>query len=87
MLRRRFDWLRSLSDDELRRISICEEGDTLHEDEEYFDLSHPEQGIIRGREVRTVPKGSCFVAHRAVSPATWQRLTGWFSGGTHLGTI
>lgn len=84
MLRRRFAWLRSLSDDELRRISFCEEGDHLHSEEEYFDLSHPERGVFQGKDEETVPEGACFVGRHDVSPETWRDLTKLYGGRTRM---
>ncbi|MDA8216850.1 MAG: hypothetical protein M0Z94_04450 [Dehalococcoidales bacterium] len=84
MLRRRFDWLRSFSDDELRRIAICETGDSLDSDEQYFDLSHPEEGVMSGRHGHAVPEGACYVPRSEVSRETWQKLTSFRSGGTEL---
>ncbi len=86
LLRRRFKWLGSFSDDELRQISFCAEGETLSRDEQYFDLSHPERGVIGGDEQQTVPEGSCYVARSRLPATTWRKLTSFFGGGTRLGT-
>jgi hypothetical protein len=74
-LRERFEWLRDLSDDELAEVSMCEEEGTLSADEEYFDVSHPERGVIRGGEQRTVPQGSCYISKFRISNQAWNRLT------------
>lgn len=74
-LRSRYAWLNRFSDDELREISFCFEGHELDEEEEYFDISHPESGIVRGRSGARVPKDSCLVPRSRVTPAIWGKLT------------
>lgn len=79
-LRRRFEWLRDLNDDEVSELSRCEEGTVLRPDEEYFDVSHPERGIIRAGEVPAADGGSCYVAKGDLRPGTWQRLINLYGG-------
>ena len=79
-LRRRFDWLQSLDDNELRDVSFCqEEGEKLRENEVYFDLENPERGQIQGKHGEHVPKGSCFVGKSRVDQKSWEKLTKPFS--------
>jgi hypothetical protein len=79
-LRRRYNWLNDLSDDELRDISFCQmENSELKDNEQYFDLNKPEQGIIQGRRHQTVSSGSCMVAKSQVKPQTWEKLIKPFS--------
>ncbi len=81
MLRRRYEWLSSFNDDELRQISFCTEGETLRREEDYFDLSHPERGIIPGDGRERVPEGSCYVARSRLPQSTWRKLAGFYTGG------
>ena len=85
-LRKRFNWLDSFTDNELKDISYCQEHIDnsgkevkLRENELYFDLNHPEKGIIRGRAHETIPEGSCYVSKSQTNPETWQKLTKPFS--------
>lgn len=74
-LRRRYNWMNELTDDELRDISFCQmENMQLKDNEQYFDLNKPEQGIIQGSRNQTVPAGSCYVAKSQVKPQTWEKL-------------
>ena len=74
-LRERYAWLSRFSDDELREISFCQEDDALRDGEQYFDISKPERGIIRGRQGESAPRDSCLIARGAVSPIIWSKLT------------
>ncbi len=73
-LRRRFGWLNQFTDDELRAISLCDEGAPLREGAVYFDISKPERGEIVAHKSETVPGGSCPVLRDEVSSKTWQKL-------------
>lgn len=73
-LKARFRWLNRFTDDELRDISFCDEGEPLNADEQYFDLSHPEKGVVSGQAGQIVPEGSCYVTKRNVRPNVWQKL-------------
>lgn len=74
-LRERFSWLSRFSDDEIREISFCQEGETLREGEQYFDISAPERGIVRGKQGEATSRDSCLIARGAVSPIIWSKLT------------
>jgi len=74
-LRERFAWLSRFSDDEIREISFCQEGDQLRDGEQYFDISTPEKGIIRAKQGEATPRDSCLIARSAVSPIIWSKLT------------
>jgi hypothetical protein len=74
-LRERYAWLNRFSDEEIREISFCRVGDRLREGEQYFDISRPERGIIRGQGSEQVSHESCLIARSAVSPIIWSKLT------------
>lgn len=73
-LKHRFDWLQQFSDEELREISMCLEEKVQREGEHYFDLSHPEQGVIVGQAGQPIPEGACFVARSTISQGLWNKL-------------
>lgn len=73
--RKRFAWLNSFSDEELMKISFCGEDEQLKEGERYFDLSHPERGVIVATTNQRSPSGSCYVASSQVSDGLWRKLT------------
>lgn len=73
-LRRRFQWLERFTDDELREITIRAEGDELEPGNEYFDLSHPEAGIITAPTGKRVPHKSAYVPRNDVPEALWEKL-------------
>ena len=79
MLKERFDWLESFSDFELKQISYCTKGEPMKRDEEYFDISHPERGIIRGHQGGEIPDGACYVPRSEVPQELWHKLTQPFS--------
>lgn len=74
-LLQRFRWLEGFNDDELRQISMCYSEDVLPQDDEYFDLSQPERGVLQARGGERVPAGHCYVGRRQLSPALWDKLT------------
>lgn len=84
MLRQRFEWLTSFTDDELQELTICSEQEGLKEGDTYFDLSHPERGPFQARVGESVPPGSCYVAKSMVSREAWSKLTRPPFGGTEL---
>ena len=73
-LRQRFAWLERFSDEELRRIAIRGAGEPAHTGEEYIDISHPERGVVRGEDVRTIPEGASFVGRQNLGDALWEKL-------------
>lgn len=77
--RKRFNWLQNFTDEELRKISMCtvDEGEKQSNDE-YFDLSRPELGPIRGRGGSLVPEGSCYVSRGQVDKELWNKLVDGF---------
>ncbi len=79
-LKKRFNWLEKFNDDELRRISLCPDTEMLQPGEEYVDISHPEQGIIRIERERRAPEDSCFVARSRVGDHLWSKLLSAKSG-------
>ncbi len=78
-LRKRFDWLKHFTDEELRKVSMCavDEGEK-QENAEYFDLSRPELGAIRGRSGVVVPEGSCYISRSQVGESLWKKLLNGF---------
>src|SRR4051812_48172976 len=60
-LRARFQWLSRFNDDDLREITIRAEGDELEPGKEYFDLSHPEDGVIVAPHGKRVPHKGAYV--------------------------
>ncbi|MGE5619788.1 MAG: hypothetical protein ACM3US_11085 [Sphingomonadaceae bacterium] len=73
-LKERFEWLQSFSDDELRDINYCTTGEPMRDDELYFDISHPERGIIQGQSGERIPEGSCYVPKSEISQGLWDKL-------------
>jgi hypothetical protein len=71
----RFKWLQRFDDPELDEIAMCSTDERLEEGQEYFDISHPERGIIRGETGGQVPAGACYVARKLLSPRAWSKLT------------
>lgn len=74
-LRERYSWLNRFTDDEIAKISFCYEGESLKQDDDYFDISNPEKGVVKGRTGELVGPGSCLVSKSSVSPTTWSKLT------------
>jgi hypothetical protein len=74
MLRSRFTWLQSIDDSTLAEISSCNVGEQLQPGETYFDVSHPERGIIEGGTADRVPDEACFVAKSTTRPDAWDKL-------------
>ena len=75
-LKRRYQWLQSFTDDELREISFCyDPGYSMKEGELYFDLEAPQRGIIRGQGGEKIPQGHCYVSKSQVKEETWKKLT------------
>ncbi len=75
-LRERFDWLQQFSDDELREITYCATGEPMSGEELYFDISHPELGVIQGKPGELIPRDSCYVPKSEVPQQLWQKLVG-----------
>ena len=73
-LRQRFRWLEQFTDEELRDISFCNEGKPLVAGREYFDISHPERGVIVAGPNEKACEGTCLVARDDVSPHAWRKL-------------
>jgi hypothetical protein len=73
-LRRRFEWLNSFTDDELREISLCKLDVTLQPGESYFDISHPERGVIPGEAGRELHEDCCVLAKSEVPDRIWSKL-------------
>jgi len=78
-LKERFEWLQSFTDDELREITYCIEGQPMKGDEQYFDISHPEQGVISGIEGQGIPEGSCYVPQSEIPRRLWEKLVSPFT--------
>lgn len=79
LLKERFQWLNQFNDEELEQISLCEAGAPMIPGDDYFDISHPEQGPFTGRAGEVIPEGACLLRKGAMSPATWNKLSN-FSG-------
>ena len=77
-LRRRFSWLSQFTDDELMKISFCEAKEPIQPASAYFDLSHPERGVIPARQNMQVPEGSCYVPKEQVTAEIWDKLVSAF---------
>jgi len=75
-LKERYEWLQQFSDNELHEITYCIVGEPMVGDELYFDLSHPEQGVIQGEEGVPVPEGSCYVPKSEIRQDLWDKLVG-----------
>lgn len=73
-LRERYDWLQRFTDEELRDISFCEEGVTLRSGQQYFDLNHPERGVITARRGERASEGTCLIPRESVRDSAWQKL-------------
>ncbi len=78
-LKHRFLWLQSFSDDELRQITYCVPGETMSSEEQYFDISNPERGVIQGEQGVAIPPDSCYVPRSEISRSLWDKLTARFS--------
>lgn len=76
-LRNRFDWLNQFTDDELRDIALCDEETPLREGAQYFDISHPEKGLVVAKSGDRAPRGSCYVWREDVAKRTWDKLLGY----------
>ncbi len=77
-LKERYEWLQSFSDDELREISYCRTGEPMNGEEIYFDISHPELGVIRGESGALIPEDSCYVPKSEIPQHLWDKLVGPF---------
>ncbi len=77
-LKNRFQWLQNFSDDELREITYCSTGESTNSGEMYFDISHPEQGIIQGEPGGQIPEESCYVPKSEIPQHLWDKLVGPF---------
>ncbi len=77
-LRERYDWLQSFSDDELREITYCSVGESMSGEESYFDISHPERGVIQGEPGEQIPEDSCYVPKSEIRQDLWDKLVGPF---------
>jgi hypothetical protein len=75
LLRQRFSWLERFTDDELREITLTNDGEPLREGMQYFDISRPEQGIFAGREGVVPPRDASLVRQGDVPPRLWSKLT------------
>ncbi len=78
-LKERFGWLNSFSDEELREISYCNTDETMRSGESYFDISHPEQGIIEGHAGMPIPENCCYVPKSEIPRHLWDKLVGRYS--------
>lgn len=77
-LKERFDWLESFSDDELTELRFLNEGDPMGSDDEYFDISNPETGILTGTPGQRADEGSRYVAKSQIPSELWDQLVGPF---------
>ncbi len=77
-LKERYQWLQDFSDDELREISYCGVGESMNPGEMYFDISHPERGIIRGEPGEQIPEDGCYVPKSEIPQQLWDKLVGPF---------
>ncbi len=75
MLKQRFDWLESFSDNELGEVVFLRDGETFSSRDEYFDISNPERGIFRGQDGQKVDEGSRYVPKSEVPDYIWHKLT------------
>ena len=73
-LRRRFRWLESFTDDELRELNWCSARGELIPGEDYFDISRPERGAINVDLPTPVREGECCIPRSAVSERLWEKL-------------
>jgi hypothetical protein len=77
-LKERYEWLQQFSDDELREITYCKVGEPMVADELYFDISHPERGVIQGASGEQIPEGSCYVPKSEIQQDLWDKLVSPF---------
>jgi len=77
-LRQRFDWLESFTDDELGSLNFLREGDATNPNEEYFDISNPEMGILSSNDLPVVDEGSRYIPKSEVPRDVWDKLVGPF---------
>ena len=77
-LKVRYDWLESFSDDELGELVFLRESDPMEPNEEYFDISNPEMGVMSGKEGQRADEGSRYVPKSQVPDHVWEKLVGPF---------
>ncbi|MCL4370882.1 MAG: hypothetical protein M1380_08230 [Chloroflexi bacterium] len=77
-LKERYDWLQNFSDDELHQVTYCSSGETMSGEEVYFDISHPERGVIQGEPGGQIPEDCCYVPKSEVRQDLWDKLVGPF---------
>lgn len=75
-LKERFNWLESLTDDELGEVVFLRSDATMHLSDTYFDISTPEQGVFQGRDGEHPPEGSRYVPKSEVPRHIWDKLVG-----------
>jgi hypothetical protein len=77
-LAQRFSWLKSFDEAELSEIAMCATDERLEPGEEYFDVSHPERGVIKveGDARPAIPEGACIVSRKQTSARAWNKLIG-----------
>ena len=75
-LKERFSWLQSFADDELGEVVFLREGDTMHSNEEYLDISDPERGVFHGEDGERPPESSRYVPKSQVPRHIWDKLVG-----------
>ncbi len=68
--------LPNLTDDELKQISVVQEGDQLEQGAVYFDLNNPGQGEFKARGDMVAEPGTRLVPKSAVDYQLWNALIG-----------
>ncbi len=68
--------LPNLTDDELKRISVVQEGDRLEQGAVYFDLNDPARGEFKARGDMVAEDGSRLVPKSLVDYQLWNAIIG-----------
>ena len=76
-LRDRYAWLNHFTDEEIEKISFCENGAEMVPGELYFDISNPEHGAFVGQPGQLIPEGGCLVSRSDVPSSIWAKLTSY----------
>jgi len=70
------DQLHNLPDDVLKQIPVLTTRTQLNEGAAYFDLQHPERGVIKGMNNKEAEPDNCYVAKADVDYELWNYITG-----------
>ncbi len=65
--------LKLLSSEEIARVSNAEDAYQLSDGEEYLDLDHVDQGVLKAQAAATINMGKV-LPRRAVHAETWDKI-------------